>query len=89
MSAPNEVPNSYPFPSMDAHYHNWEHSSNFAASNRIGSADQPPIPSLPQRSARNPDILRPGMHPFLVGHRLVIDQVLILAAIVGIHQLLL
>lgn len=71
MSAPSEVPNSYGFPSMDAHYHNWDHSSHFAASNRIGSTDQPPIPSLPQRTARNSDIPRPGMHPFLVGHRLV------------------
>lgn len=68
LSAPSEVPNSYAFPSMDAHYHNWDHSSHFAASNRIGSADQPPIPSVTQRTARNSDIPRPGMHPFIVGH---------------------
>ncbi|XP_057792257.1 E3 ubiquitin-protein ligase IPI1-like isoform X2 [Salvia miltiorrhiza] len=69
LSAPSEVPNSYAFPSMDAHYHNnWDHSSHFAASNRIGSADLPPIPSVTQRTARNSDIPRPGMHPFIVGH---------------------
>ncbi|XP_042032345.1 uncharacterized protein LOC121779061 [Salvia splendens] len=67
-SAPSEVPNSYVFPSMDGHYHhNWEHPSHFAASNRIGSADQPPIPSLAQRTARSSDIPTPGMHPFIVG----------------------
>ncbi|XP_042002189.1 E3 ubiquitin-protein ligase RFI2-like isoform X1 [Salvia splendens] len=67
-SAPSEVPNSYAFPSMDGNYHhNWEHPSHLAASNRIGSADQPPIPSLAQRTARSSDIPRPGMHPFIVG----------------------
>ncbi|KAH6772525.1 hypothetical protein C2S51_010929 [Perilla frutescens var. frutescens] len=68
MSAPSEVPNSYAFPSMDPHYQNWDRSSHFAASNRIASADQPTIPSITQRTARNSDIPRPGMHPFIVGH---------------------
>ncbi|KAL1546211.1 E3 ubiquitin-protein ligase IPI1-like isoform X1 [Salvia divinorum] len=67
-TAPSEAPNSYAFPSMDGHYHhNWDHPSHFAASNRIGSADQPPIPSVTQRTARSSDIPRPGMHPFIVG----------------------
>ncbi|XP_042049683.1 E3 ubiquitin-protein ligase RFI2-like isoform X1 [Salvia splendens] len=58
LSAPSEVRNSYASPSVDAHYHNnWDHPSHVAATNRIGSADQPPIPSV-----------RHGMHPFVVGH---------------------
>ncbi|KAG6434284.1 hypothetical protein SASPL_105908 [Salvia splendens] len=76
-SAPSEVPNSYVFPSMDGHYHhNWEHPSHFAASNRIGSADQPPIPSLAQRTARSSDIPTPGMHPFIVGRSSITSSVL-------------
>ncbi|KAH6762525.1 hypothetical protein C2S52_019958 [Perilla frutescens var. hirtella] len=68
-SVPNEVPNSYAFPSMDMHYHSWDHSSPFAPSNRIGGADQPLITSMTQRTARNSsDIPRAGMHPFILGH---------------------
>ncbi|KAL2254153.1 UNVERIFIED_CONTAM: hypothetical protein Sindi_0210000 [Sesamum indicum] len=69
LSVPSEVPSSYSFPSMDVHYHSWEHSSPFAASSRFGSTDQPSIPSVTQRTARNSsDIPRPGMHPFIIGH---------------------
>ncbi|KAI3445368.1 hypothetical protein Pfo_002033 [Paulownia fortunei] len=69
LSVPSEVPSSYAFPSMDVHYHSWDHSSPFAASSRIGGADQPSIPSVTQRTARNSsDIPRPGMHPFIVGN---------------------
>ncbi|KAK6139433.1 hypothetical protein DH2020_026819 [Rehmannia glutinosa] len=69
LSVPSEVPTSYAFPSMDVHYHSWDHSSPFPASSRIGSADQPSIHSVTQRTARNTsDIPRPGMHPFIVGH---------------------
>ncbi|XP_057778121.1 E3 ubiquitin-protein ligase RFI2-like [Salvia miltiorrhiza] len=69
-SVPSEVPNSYAFPSMDVHYHNWDHSSQFAPSNRIGGADQPLITPMAQRTARNSsDIPRAGMHPpFILGH---------------------
>ncbi|KAL8545525.1 hypothetical protein ACS0TY_005614 [Phlomoides rotata] len=69
LSAHSEVPSTYPFPSMDAHYASWDHSPPFVATSRIGNADQPPIPSVTQRTARNSDIPRPGMHhPFIVGH---------------------
>ncbi|KAK6143903.1 hypothetical protein DH2020_024251 [Rehmannia glutinosa] len=68
-SVPSEVPNSYAFPSMDLHYHNWDHSSPFATNNRIGGADQPLISSVAQRTSRNSsDIPRNGMHPFVLGH---------------------
>ncbi|KAL0387415.1 UNVERIFIED_CONTAM: hypothetical protein Sradi_2623300 [Sesamum radiatum] len=54
---------------MDVHYQSWDHSSPFAASNRIGGADQPSIPAVSQRTARNnSDIPRPGLHPFILGH---------------------
>ncbi|KAK4427633.1 E3 ubiquitin-protein ligase RFI2 [Sesamum alatum] len=69
LSVPSEVPSSYSFPSMDVHYHSWEHSSPFAASSRFGSTDQPSIPSVTQRAARNSsDIPRPGMQPYIIGH---------------------
>ncbi|CAA3001656.1 E3 ubiquitin- ligase RFI2-like isoform X1 [Olea europaea subsp. europaea] len=71
-SAQNDIPGSYVFPSMDAHYQNWElHSSSFGTGSRIGGADQPLIPSVTQRTLRtSSDIPRPGsfMHPFIVGH---------------------
>ncbi|XP_047980889.1 E3 ubiquitin-protein ligase IPI1 isoform X1 [Salvia hispanica] len=69
-SVPSEVPNSYTFPSMDVHYHNWDHSSQFAPSNRIAGADQTLIAPMSQRTARNSsDIPRAGMHPpFMLGH---------------------
>ncbi|KAL8553935.1 hypothetical protein ACS0TY_002263 [Phlomoides rotata] len=68
-SVPSEVPNSYAFPSMDVHYHNWDHSPPFAPSNRIDGADQPVITSVSQRTSRNSsDIPRTGMHPFVLGH---------------------
>ncbi|KAK4424609.1 E3 ubiquitin-protein ligase RFI2 [Sesamum alatum] len=68
-SVPSEVPNSYAFPSMDVHYQSWDHSSPFATSNRIGGADQPSIPAISQRTARNnSDIPRPGLQPFILGH---------------------
>ncbi|KAG8390980.1 hypothetical protein BUALT_Bualt01G0140200 [Buddleja alternifolia] len=66
-SVPSEVRSSYAFPSMDAHYHSWDNSSPFAAGSHIG-ADQPSIPSVTQRTARNTsDIHRHGMHPFVIG----------------------
>ncbi|KAK6121139.1 hypothetical protein DH2020_045127 [Rehmannia glutinosa] len=55
-SVPSEVPNSYAFPSMDLHYHNWDHSSPFATNNRIGGADQPLISSVAQRTSRTAPI---------------------------------
>ncbi|KZV43671.1 hypothetical protein F511_00222 [Dorcoceras hygrometricum] len=68
-SVQSEVPGSYGFLSMDAHHHSWAHSPPFATGSRIGSADQPSIPSANQRAARNgSDLPRPGMHPFIVGH---------------------
>ncbi|CBI39509.3 unnamed protein product, partial [Vitis vinifera] len=71
-SVPSEIPTSYAFPTMDFHYHSWEHHSPPFSTNssRIG-ADQPSIPPVTQRPARaNSDIPRSGsfMHPFLVGH---------------------
>ncbi|KAG6437472.1 hypothetical protein SASPL_102389 [Salvia splendens] len=69
-SVPSEVPNSYTFPSMDVHYHNWDHSSQFAPSNRIAGADQTLIAPMSQRTARNSsNIPRAGMlPPFMLGH---------------------
>ncbi|KAL4325392.1 hypothetical protein GQ457_11G010580 [Hibiscus cannabinus] len=72
-SVPSEIPTSYAFPAMDLHYHSWEHHSPpFSIStHRIGSSDQPSIPPVSQRPARNGlDMARPGsfMHPFVVGH---------------------
>ncbi|KAL1549575.1 E3 ubiquitin-protein ligase IPI1-like [Salvia divinorum] len=69
-TVPSEVPNSYAFPSMDMHYQNWDHSSQFAPSNRIDGADQPLITPMTQRTMRNSsDIPRAGMHPsFMLGH---------------------
>ncbi|XP_073309884.1 E3 ubiquitin-protein ligase IPI1 isoform X2 [Primulina huaijiensis] len=68
-SVQSEVPSSYGFPSMDAHYHGWAHSPPFAIGSRSGAADQPSIPSVNQRAARNgSDVPRPGMLPFIVGH---------------------
>ncbi|KAL3814665.1 hypothetical protein ACJIZ3_015933 [Penstemon smallii] len=67
-SIPSEVPNSYAFPSMDVHYHNWDHSP-FATNSHIGGADQSSIPPAAQRTARNSsDMPRPGMHPYIFGH---------------------
>ncbi|KAL6545047.1 hypothetical protein OROHE_009954 [Orobanche hederae] len=69
-SVPGEVPNSYAFPSMDIHYHNWDHSSPFGTTNRASGADQHLIPSVAQRTTRNSsDIPRAGTHPFIAGHR--------------------
>ncbi|XP_021622377.1 E3 ubiquitin-protein ligase RFI2 isoform X2 [Manihot esculenta] len=72
-SVPTEIHNSYAFPAMDLNYHGWEHHSHpfSAASNRIGTPDQPSIPSATQRPARSSsDLPRSAsfMHPFLVGH---------------------
>ncbi|KAM7481601.1 hypothetical protein LguiB_006184 [Lonicera macranthoides] len=59
---------------MDVHYQSGyhHHSSAFPmTSSRIGSSDQPPIPSMTQRLARaNSDISRSGSfgHSFVVGH---------------------
>lgn len=71
-STSNEIPNSYAFPTMDVHYHSWEHhSSPFpTTSSRLGVADQTSIPSMTQRAARaTSDMPRSGsyVHPFLVG----------------------
>ncbi|PON34483.1 43kDa postsynaptic protein [Parasponia andersonii] len=71
-SVPSELPTSYAFPTMDLHYHNWEHHSPpFSTGSRIGGADQPSVPPVSQRPARgSSDVPRSGsfMHPFLVGH---------------------
>ncbi|XP_047962718.1 E3 ubiquitin-protein ligase IPI1-like [Salvia hispanica] len=69
-TVPSEVPNSYAFPSMDMHYQNWDHSSQFAPNNRIVGADQPLITPMTQRTTRNSsDIPWAGMHPsFMLGH---------------------
>ncbi|XP_073277998.1 E3 ubiquitin-protein ligase RFI2-like isoform X3 [Primulina huaijiensis] len=69
-SVPSEVPSSYAFPSMDSRFQSWDHFSPFGASSRIGAADQPSIPTVNLRAARHTsDVPRPGMHPFVVGHR--------------------
>ncbi|KAF5746729.1 hypothetical protein HS088_TW06G00903 [Tripterygium wilfordii] len=73
LPVPSEMPTSYAFPSMDLHYHSWEHHSPpFASSgSRINGADPPSITPVTQRSARiGSDLPRPGsfMHPFIVGH---------------------
>ncbi|KAK3041957.1 hypothetical protein RJ639_002265 [Escallonia herrerae] len=70
---PSEMPTSYAFPTMDVHYHSWEHHSSTlpTTSSRMGGADQPSISSMNQRAARaNPDPPRSGsyVHPFLVDH---------------------
>ncbi|KAJ6683064.1 hypothetical protein OIU74_021173 [Salix koriyanagi] len=73
-SVPSEIPSSYAFPSMDIHYHSWEHHSPpfSTTGNRIGNADQPSAPPVTQRSARTssdiPPRTGPLPHPFLVGH---------------------
>ncbi|GAB4835796.1 hypothetical protein Ancab_000712 [Ancistrocladus abbreviatus] len=72
-SGSSEIPTSYAFPAMDPHYHSWEHHSPpfSTTGSRMGSSEQPPVPSAPRRSARrNSDIPRSGSfgHPFLFGH---------------------
>ncbi|KAL5539484.1 hypothetical protein UlMin_044682 [Ulmus minor] len=72
-SVPSDLQTSYAFPSMDVHYHSWEHHSPpfSATTSRIGVADQPSIPPVSQRPTRaNSDLPRSGsfMPPFLVGH---------------------
>ncbi|XP_057960692.1 E3 ubiquitin-protein ligase RFI2 isoform X1 [Malania oleifera] len=72
-SVPSDMPASYAFPTMDLHYHNWEHhSSPFSTTSggRIGGADQPSIPSVTRLARANSDVPRSGtfVHPFLVGH---------------------
>ncbi|KAK6911593.1 Zinc finger, RING-type [Dillenia turbinata] len=70
-SVPSEMSNSYVFPTMDLHYHSWEHSSPFSnVATRMGG-DQPSVSSVNQRSVRaNSDMQRSGsyMHPFVIGH---------------------
>ncbi|XP_050223950.1 E3 ubiquitin-protein ligase RFI2 [Mercurialis annua] len=67
-SAPGEIPSSYGFPAMY-----WEHQSHplSTSSTRIGGADQPSIPPVTQRPARNSsDHPRSGsfVHQFVNGH---------------------
>lgn len=69
-----EMRSSYAFPTMDIHYHSWEHHfPPFSTSNgRVGPVDQPSVPPVLQRSARATlDMPRTGsfMHPFVAGHR--------------------
>ncbi|XP_074358201.1 E3 ubiquitin-protein ligase RFI2-like isoform X1 [Apium graveolens] len=72
-SASSEIPTSYAFPSMDVHHHSWEqHASLFpTASSRIPAPDQPSLPSITERVARNNfDNPRSGSfgYPFAVVH---------------------
>ncbi|KAK6915609.1 Zinc finger, RING-type [Dillenia turbinata] len=70
-SVPGEISNSYVFPTMDLHYHSWEHSLPFPnVATRMGG-DQPSVSSVTHRSVRaNSDMQRSGsyMHPFVIGH---------------------
>lgn len=67
-SVTSEVASSFGFPSMDVHYHLWDHAP-YAASSRMSGADQPLVPPVTQRTSRNNyDIQRSRMHPFVVGH---------------------
>ena len=97
-SVPSEIPSSYAFPSMDIHYHSWEHHSPpfSTTGNRIGNADQPSAPPVAQRSARTSSDIPPRsgslVHPFLVGHRYVrkfnffaMKNVVKKSIILGIH----
>lgn len=73
-SLPNDMPASYAFPTVDVHYHSWEHhSAPFPpAGSRLGAADPPSISPASQRPSRSGlDIPRSGsfMQPFVLGHR--------------------
>ncbi|CAM8907507.1 unnamed protein product [Rhodiola kirilowii] len=63
----NESPTSYALPSMDAHYHSWDHPSPHftATSNRSGGVEQTHRSSRP-----NADVPRapPFIQPLQVGH---------------------
>lgn len=69
----NESPGSYAFPSMDVHYHGWDHPSpHITTTNGSGNVEQTSIPSFNQRYSRpNAEIPRSAsfMQPLQVGHR--------------------
>ncbi|CAA0816762.1 RING/U-box superfamily protein [Striga hermonthica] len=69
-SGPTDIPIPYSFQSMDVHYQNWDQASAFTTSTRTAGSDQQLlIPPVTRRTARNnSDILRAGMHPFIIGH---------------------
>ncbi|KAG9443789.1 hypothetical protein H6P81_015129 [Aristolochia fimbriata] len=74
VTGPGDVPTSHAFPSVDIHYHGWEHHSPpySPPNSRINGADQASVSSTTLRPTRpeSDGLPRTGsfIHPFLLGH---------------------